>query len=284
MIGTQREAASPISIDARTRVYAVMGNPVEHSMSPALHNDGFAAIHYPGVLVAFKVTDIAAAVTGIRALGVAGAAVTLPHKVSIMPHLDGIDAQARAIGAVNTLVNRNGRLTGFNSDCSGAMKALLEKTQVEGKRVAVIGAGGAARAVGFGVKAHKGELTIYNRTRTRGEALARDLDARFRPLSEVERMGCDILINTSSLGMHPDADVRAVPAECLHPGMVVMDIVYNPLRTSLLKSAREKGCVIVDGLAMFVYQAVFQFELWTGRPAPVEVMKKSVRRILSEKI
>lgn len=283
MTEIERAARNSIPIDASTRVYAVLGNPIEHSMSPMLHNDGFAAVQYPGVLVAFKVTDIAAAIAGIRSLGLRGAAVTLPHKVTIMPHIDTIDPQAKSIGAVNTVINRDGHLTGYNSDCPGAMKALLEKTAVQGKRVAVIGAGGAARAVGFGVKAEKGDLTIYNRTRPRGEALAKELDARFLPLSEVEKIRCDILINTSSLGMHPDIESTPVPGKCLNPEMVVMDIVYNPLETLLLKSAREKGCAIVDGLTMFVYQAAFQFELWTGKPAPVGVMKKSVHSILSKK-
>lgn len=276
-----KDAVNPtIDIDAATRVYAVLGDPIGHSLSPAMQNAAFAATGFPGVFVAFRVTDIASAVTGIRGLGLGGVAVTIPHKVSIISHLDQLDPLAEAIGAVNTVVNEDGRLTGYNSDCAGAMKALLHATPVRGKRVAVIGAGGAARAVGFGIQSEKGELIIYNRSKDRGEALAKDLDASFRPLSEVRDLACDILVNTSSVGMHPDAESSPIPIDFLTPGMVVMDIVYRPLMTRLMTGARDKGCTLVDGLSMFVNQGAFQFELWTGSPAPVDRMRETVRSLL----
>jgi shikimate dehydrogenase len=153
---------------------------------------------------------------------------------------------------------------------------LKEKTGLAGKTIAVLGAGGAARAVAFGVAAEGGRVAIINRGRQRGEALAAELAAEFRPLSEFTADGCDALVNTTPVGMAPAAGETPVPAKCLHPGLVVMDIVYNPLRTRLLQEAAAAGCVTIDGLAMFIRQGARQFELWTGLPAPVDIMRMAV--------
>jgi shikimate dehydrogenase len=193
-----------------------------------------------------------------------------------MQHLDKVDELAAKIGAVNTIVNRRGFLYGYNSDCTGAVKALKEKTPIEGRDVAVIGAGGAARAIGFGVMQEKGRLTVINRTRPRGEALAEDLNCRFKPLSEIKRLPCQILINATSVGMTPHEDDTPLDTELLEAGMTVMDVVYNPVKTSFLEAAEKKGCITVDGVSMFVYQGGVQFELWTGKKAPVETMRKAV--------
>jgi shikimate dehydrogenase len=200
-----------------------------------------------------------------------------------MDLLDEVDPLARQIGAVNTIVNQNGRLVGFNSDSPGAMAALLEKTPVAHRRVAVIGAGGAARALAHGVRDHGGRLTIVNRSIENGQRLADELNIDFCPLAEFSGVGFDILVNTTSVGMAPDTDHMPVGHACLRPGVTVMDIVYNPLDTKLLRAARVAGCAVVDGVAMFVHQGAWQFERWTGLKAPVQLMKRTVLEALRRK-
>ncbi|MCK5487184.1 MAG: shikimate dehydrogenase, partial [Desulfobacterales bacterium] len=170
-------------IDANTSLLGLIGNPVAHSLSPVMHNQAFAAIGYNGVYLAFRVSDPASAIKGIKALNFKGVSVTLPHKVAVMEYLDEVDETAARIGAVNTIVNKQGRLIGYNTDCPGALDALRTRTTLQGKSVALIGAGGAARAIGFGLVAAGGRVTILNRSRTTGERLAADLKADFLPLN-----------------------------------------------------------------------------------------------------
>lgn len=269
-------------VDAGTRLYVVIGDPVRHSLSPVMHNTAFHHIGHNGVYVALPVTDLPGAVAGIRALNIRGCSVTLPYKVAVMELLDHVDPMARRIGAVNTIVNQAGRLGGFNSDSPGAMAALLEKTPIARRQVAVIGAGGAARALAYGVKVNGGRLTIVNRSPEKGRRLAGQLECDFCPLADFSGVGCDILINATSVGMIPHTDRMPVTPACLRPGMTVMDIVYNPLETRLLRAAREAGCTVVDGVAMFVHQGAIQFERWTGEKAPVQLMKKTVLEALGK--
>ncbi len=272
-----------LKIDAHTRLYGVIGNPVSHSLGPAMHNAAFERTGYNGVYAALPVTDLPRAVAGIRALAIHGCSVTIPHKVAVMELLDAIDPLARRIGAVNTIVNEDGHLTGFNSDGPGAMAALLEKTPVAHRRVAVIGAGGAARALAHGVRSHGGRLTIVNRSADTGQQLADELDSDFCPLADFSGLGFDILVNATSVGMVPETDRMPVGHACLRPGMTVMDIVYNPLETKLLAAAQQAGCALVDGVAMFVHQGACQFERWTGQKAPVQLMKRTVVSALRER-
>jgi shikimate dehydrogenase len=277
------DTAASRTIDAHTRLYAVIGDPVRHSLGPAMHNAAFSQKGYNGVYIAFQVSDLPNAIAGIRALGIHGCSVTIPHKVAVMALLDEIAPMAKRIGAVNTIVNQNGRLVGFNSDSPGAMAALLEKTPVAHRQVAVIGAGGAARALAHGILAHGGHLTIVNRSPASGQRLARELNCGFCPLNDFSGGGCDILVNTTSVGMAPDSERMPVGHACLRPGMTVMDIVYNPLETKLLAAARDAGCTVVDGVAMFVHQGAHQFERWTGLKAPVQLMEKTVLNALRKK-
>lgn len=263
-------------IDTDTDLYCVLGDPVVHSLSPAMHNRAFACSGRNAIYLAFRVTDLEAAVAGIRALGIKGASITLPHKSRVIEFLDETDPTATDIGAVNTIVNTNGRLVGKNSDSSGAMDALQEQTPIAEKRVLILGAGGAARAIGFGIRDSGGDVAITNRSAEKGEKLAADLDGTFLPFREIPGGRFDILINTTPLGMHPEINASPVPLEILEPKMVVMDIVYNPLETRLLKEASRIGCKTIDGLAMFVNQGARQFEWWTGEKAPVEIMKQAV--------
>lgn len=270
-------------MDANTSLYGLIGDPVAHSLSPTMHNQAFAAIGYNSVYLAFRVKDLAKAIHGIRSLNVKGVSVTLPHKVTIIEHLDEIDAAAARIGAVNTIVNHNGKLTGHNTDCQGAIRALRTRTSIEGKSIAIIGAGGAARAIGYGLAVAGGRVTILNRTSTTGERLAADLQAEFLPLNEWRPDRFEILINATPVGMHPETDATPISKAALSEDLVVMDIIYNPMKTRLLRAAEAKNCRTIDGLAMFVFQGAQQFELWTGRKAPVEVMRDAVLEALKGK-
>ncbi len=269
-----------IQINSQTHVYGVIGNPVAHSLGPLMHNRAFAAAGYPGVYLAFAVRDLEAAMAGLRGLNIRGISVTLPHKEAIMPFLDEVDQAAQAIGAVNTVVNRQGRLIGFNSDAYGAVKALSEKITIKGRDVAILGAGGAARAIGYGIMMEGGRVHIFNRTVEKAASLAASLDADAYPLSRFEAVPCDIVINTTPVGMLPDTGAMPIPAEPLNAKMTVMDIIYNPVQTRLLQAARTAGARIIDGVTMFVYQGAMQFKLWTGWEAPVDLMKKTVYEAL----
>ncbi|MEJ2658261.1 MAG: shikimate dehydrogenase [Desulfobacterales bacterium] len=271
-----------MALNSDTMLFAVLGDPVSHSLGPLMHNIAFDETGYNGAYLAFRVKDIGKAVIGIKALGIKGASITIPHKLSVMDFLDELDDSAKKIGAANTLVNRDGVLTGYNSDGIGAVKALFEKTGIKDKNVIILGAGGAARAIGFSVIAEGGRVTIVNRTPAKGEELAKAVGADFRPISELNKIDCHILINTTPVGMLPDVDVMPVRKRDLDRSMVVMDIVYNPLKTRLLKAAEAIGCRVIDGVSMFVYQGAFQFELWTGIKAPVEVMRNAVLSTLGE--
>ncbi len=265
-----------MTFDSNTSVYAIFGDPISHSLSPVMHNRAFEFTGYKGVYFAFGVKDIKNAFVSVRTLGIKGASITIPHKTEAMEYLDETDDTALKIGAVNTIINNGGSLKGYNTDGLGVVKALSEKTVIKGKNIAVIGAGGAARAVGFSVKKEGGRITIINRSIDKGERLAGELSADYRPINDIGKMNCDILINTTSVGMTPHTGEMPIEKRYLEKGMVVMDIIYNPLRTRLFSEAEKAGCITVDGVSMFVYQGAFQFELWTGIKAPVDVMKKAV--------
>ena len=262
-------------------LFAIFGNPVVHSLSPVMHNAAFGATGFNGVYAAIRVKDIRLAVAGFRSLGLRGASITLPHKETVMACLDYIDPWARRIKAVNTLVNENGTLKGFNTDWTGALKALGERVAVAGRRVGVIGAGGAARAVAHGVMSAGGAVSLFNRTTEKGAALAAELGVSFKPLGQFDAEGIEILVNTTSAGMAPQTEQSPVPREQLRPDMVVMDIVYHPLRTRLLRDAEAAGCATIDGLAMLVHQGALQFELWTGMTAPIDIMRMAAEAELT---
>ena len=271
-----------MALNSNTILFAVIGDPVSHSLGPLMHNTAFSELGYNGAYLAFQVKDIGKAVVGIKALGIKGASITIPHKISVMDFLDELDVTVKKIGAVNTIINREGVLIGYNSDGLGAVNALLEKTSIKDKHAVILGAGGAARAIGFAIIAEGGRVTIINRTPAKGEQLANDLGADFQPTLKMNKTDCRILINTTPVGMMPDIDAMPIREEDLDKAMVVMDIVYNPLKTRLLKTAEDIGCRTIDGVSMFVYQGAFQLELWTGMKAPVEVMRKAVLTALGK--
>lgn len=260
-------------IDGKTTTCCVIGNPIKHSLSPTMHNAAYEKLGLNFVYVAFRVENVGDAVIGMRGLGIRGMSVTIPHKVSIIKYLDRIDSLAKNIGAVNTVVNENGKLLGYNTDCEGAMRALKEITDIRGKSVVLIGAGGAARAIAFGLKQEGALLTILNRTKKRAEELAGELGSAFGDLSMLSSVkNAAILINATATGMNPNTNESLVQKEHLRPGTVVFDIVYNPHETMLIREAKTIGCKVVYGYKMFLYQAVAQFELFTNAKATPDVV------------
>ncbi|WP_321492822.1 shikimate dehydrogenase [uncultured Desulfobacter sp.] len=259
-------------IDADTRVFCVFGNPVRHSKGPIIHNAALKKQGINAVYLAFEVQDAAQAVQAVRTLDIRGASVTIPFKESVMAHIDWIDPTARAIGAVNTLVNDDGVLKGYNTDCLAAVAPLIP-FGIAGKTVCIVGAGGAARAVAYGIAAHKANIIITNRTEQKGLSLAQAVHGLFIPAREMESIKADVLINTTSIGMTPKEDQISFPAGALTSDMVVMDVVYTPLKTRLLEAAEQKRCTTIDGLSMFIAQAAAQFELWTGVTPDTDLMR-----------
>ncbi len=262
-------------ITASTCLYCVLGNPVGHSLSPLIHNGALKENKINGVYLAFEPKNIEEAVGSIRSLGIRGASITIPFKTSIIPYLDWVDPMAKTIGAVNTVVNEKGRLMGYNTDSQAAISPLLAHG-IQDKTICIVGAGGAARAVAHGILKQGGDLIITNRSRDNGMDLASQVSGRFISMEKMDTIEADVVINTTSVGMAPKFDALSFPAQALHPGMIVMDVVYTPLETKLLAAARKKGCITIDGLAMFLAQASAQFELWTGITPDPETMRNSV--------
>ena len=248
----------------------------------------YRALELDFAYVPFKVSDVAGALTGMRALGIRGFGVSMPHKLSVIPLLDKLDALAAKIGAVNTIVNDDGVLTGYNTDALGARRALEEHSQLSGQRVTIIGAGGAARAIAFSLLEAGASVTLVNRSPDRARALAAELErnfakdgARVHEGSLDEPQQSDIVVNASSGGTKDivlDSRVLAFAERA----SVVMDIVYKPVETPLIDFARRNGKVAIHGGRMLLHQARSQFELYTGKPAPLDVMDRALREALAE--
>ena len=276
-----------MTITAKTQLCGLLGNPVDHSLSPAIHNAAFEELGLNFAYLAFPVEDLENAIRGIRALGhIRGFSVTIPHKVSIMPLLDSVETTAKHIGSVNTIIKDRGMLVGSNTDASGALQALrLGGVDLAGQRVVMLGSGGAARAIAFGLcmEGNIGHLTLLGIDDQERSALATDLKAKTGISITDYQLNAStlgsaladshLLIHCTPIGMHPKIEESCVPKELLHTGLTVMDIVYNPLNTQLLQNAQAAGCRTIQGVEMFLHQAVGQFELWTGESAPVETMR-----------
>jgi shikimate dehydrogenase/3-dehydroquinate dehydratase type I len=262
------------------KIFVLLGNPVKHSLSPAMHNAAFRNLKINGQYLSFCVEDIASAVSGIRGLNIRGASVTIPFKVSVMPFLDKIHPDALKIGAVNTIVNDAGLLTGYNTDWQGLVAALKAALDIRGKRIIVLGAGGTARSAVVGILREGGTPVVVNRTPETGERLAREFKSVFYQLKNIGKIRADGLINTTPVGMAPNAGDSPVPAEILGNYRLVMDVIYNPLKTKLLIDAEKAGCITISGLDMFVHQGAEQFKLWTGQ----EPLRSLMREIVLKKL
>lgn len=276
-----------MEINSRTQFCGVIGNPVEHSLSPAIHNAAFHKLGLNFVYLAFRVEAIGDAIKGLKALGgFRGASVTIPHKVSALHFLDHVQETARHIGAINTIVSEEGRLVGYNTDATGALRALQEGgAPLKDEAIVILGSGGAARAIAFALAADSGlgRLHILGIETAERQTLAADLRMKIglnvadAQLDEVALKAvlpeARVLIHCTPIGMAPKIGKSCVPSSFLHRGLTVMDIVYNPRDTQLLMDARAAGCRTIPGLEMFLHQAAAQFELWTGQAAPTDVMR-----------
>jgi shikimate dehydrogenase len=269
-------------VSGSTMVCCLIGDPVAHSLSPLVHNAAYQALGIDFIYVPFQARDIRAAIEAIRGLGIHGASITVPHKVTAMQYLDCVDEEAREIGAVNTVVNDNGVLTGYNTDGTGARQALEEVTALTGKKAVLIGSGGAALAIATVLKRSGARLVILNRTVEKARHLAKMVNAD--DSGSLDKLpivsSADILINATPVGMWPKVNESVIPWELLHQGLTVFDIVYNPKETRLLTEAKGKGCPVVYGYRMLLYQAARQFELFTGYQAPLPVMERALTEAL----
>jgi shikimate dehydrogenase len=282
-------------ITTRTRICSLFGDPVEHSVSPAMHNAAFKERKLDFIYLPFRIreTELGKAADMARTLNMKGFNVTIPHKVKIIPYLDELDPLAKNIGAVNTVVNSDGILRGYNTDASGFLQALLAKgVKPKGKEVVVLGAGGASRAISFILAKEGAHLVILNRLVEFewAVALASHISHHFSNEVKAFEMNkvnlktvlgkADILINATSVGMNPERGATPVAADLLKVELTVFDIVYNPLKTRLLKEAEAAGARTISGLDMLVWQGAMAFEMWSGVTAPFELMKEEARKVL----
>ncbi|WP_226535239.1 shikimate dehydrogenase [Fictibacillus halophilus] len=264
----------------------VIGDPIEHSLSPVMHNEAFQQSGIQGSYEKKRVTssDLPSFLQYLKKSDYAGCNVTIPHKVAVIPFLDEIDPEAENIGAVNTVVNKNGKLIGFNTDGTGFLLGLKEKINrpISQMNILIIGAGGAARSIAYALlKENPEKLSIANRSAERLDLLVKDLNnpcieslALKKAESEVSRF--DVLINTTNAGMYPNIDTEPIQLEQLKNNAVVSDIVYNPLQTKWLQTAENKGAIIDNGVSMLVMQGAMAFEKWTGTFPDTNKMKKAV--------
>ncbi|MDW8050892.1 MAG: shikimate dehydrogenase [Armatimonadota bacterium] len=269
-------------IDSHTQLVGVLGYPVRHSLSPVMHNAAFRALELNWVYLAFEVAPEALphAIAGMRALGIRGLNLTIPHKQAVIPLLDGLTEAAQQIGAVNTLFWDNGRLIGDNTDAEGFWRALREADiDPTGQTVLVLGAGGAARAVVYALRQHGCQVFIANRTHARAIELANAFGANATPLDKLAHVLAQVagIVNCTALGMEPEAHhAPPITWECVPPTAWVCDLVYRPLHTRFLQQAQARGLKAVDGLGMLVHQGALALERWTGRSAPIAVMREAV--------
>ncbi|KPK29216.1 MAG: shikimate dehydrogenase [Nitrospira bacterium SG8_35_1] len=283
------------SISPQTKVYALIGNPVSHSMSPAIHNGAFVALNLDCIYVAFQVEDVKNALAGMRALdNFRGMSVTIPHKIEVMQYVDEIPDVDRHIGSINTVVKEDGKLIGFGTDGPGALKAIGDAgVELAGKNVLMLGAGGAARAIAFTLaqKGSIGKLVLLDINEDFLSGLTGDLKSGTNAVIasgllneaavEEHMASSDLIINCTPVGMHPNEDATLVPDHLFRPGQVVFDVVYNPLETKLLRQAKAKGIKVIPGVEMFINQAILQFERFAGADAPEELMRSVVMERLS---
>jgi shikimate dehydrogenase len=280
-----------MNITSSTKLYCIIGKPVSQSLSPVMHNRAFQFTGTNAVYCAFEPSGIGEAVAAMRALNIAGASVTIPFKIDVMDYIDEVDPIAAKTGSVNTLVNRNGKITGYNTDGTGA-RAALEKAgaRLSGSSVLLIGNGGSARGIAYALLSAGAHISVTGRNPERISAFAESLKDEERNISVgVKASGeltadyasaFDIIINTTPLGMEPQTNATPIGAEFLRKGQYVFDIVYKPDMTRLLTEAEKKGCIPVKGVEMLIHQGARQFEIWTGKAAPVDEMRRIVFEFL----
>ena len=281
------------AINAETEIYAVVGDPIGHSLSPAIHNEAFRELGLNKLLVPFLIPTgtLADSLKELEWLGVKGYSVTIPHKEAVLPLLSRKDGAVERTGSCNTMVVQGDERIGYNTDYRAAMDSLEDVLGGRGadestsplyeKQVLILGAGGVARAIAFGLARRGASVTITNRHDERATQLAEAVGCRTVNWGQRASSLADVLINCTPVGMHPNVDDTPVPPGAFQrPGMVAFDTVYHPENTMFLKLARERDCGTVTGVDMFIQQAAHQFKLYTGHDAPIDVMREVVRRTL----
>ena len=285
-----------MDISGKTKICGVIGNPIQHTLSPTIQNSAFNHLNLDFIFLVFKVktAELEMAIQGMRSLDIHGLNVTMPHKNMVINYLDEIDSAVESLNSANTIVNKKGRLLGFNTDGIGAVKALQENgVDLSSSKVVLLGAGGAGRAIAFSIADKVEDLIVLNRDITKAKNLELNLKLKFNKnihygtLSQdsIQKnlRSSDLLINATNVGMGPNSKISIVNPKLLTSDLTVMDIVYNPLETKLLSDAKIVGAKTINGLEMLIYQGAASFELWTGRKAPIEIMKLATLKQISNK-
>ncbi|MFX1496530.1 MAG: shikimate dehydrogenase [Promethearchaeota archaeon] len=283
-------------INSQTKILGVIGHPIEHSMSPIMHNAAIQDLHLNYIYLALNVppNKLQDAIKGIKAFNIKGISVTIPHKERVIPFLDEIDLIAQKINSINTIKNVDGFLKGTNTDAEGAKKALIEAgCKLSGKKVILLGAGGAAKAISYSLASEVEKILIINRTEERAKRLVSELKTKIgynieskkntKTTIKKEIDNADILINATSVGMFPKTEISPLSKTLLHNKLFVFDLIYNPLETQLLKDSKEIGCRTLSGLDMLVYQGALAFEWWTNKKPNIELMKSKIIEYLGVK-
>jgi 3-dehydroquinate dehydratase/shikimate dehydrogenase len=269
-------------VDAATRVYGVVGDPVAHSLSPAIMNAALRRENVNGVYVALHAKALKDLMACIRDIPIHGLSVTMPYKQAIVEFLDNTDAHTTKTGACNTVVRaQDGKLYGFNTDASGVVRPLERRLPLEQAKILVLGAGGAARAAVFGLKERGAEVYILNRSAAPAQKLARQAHVRSIKRADLKKLAFDVIVNATPVGMGNTRDTPLKEEEI--KARFVFDMVYDPVETKLLKLAKARGAEVIPGYEMFVHQAARQFEIWTGKPAPWDEMQRVVTKALEER-
>lgn len=266
-----------MTINTETKLCAVIGHSISHSKSPVIHNAAYQATKQNYVFLAFDFTQVNEAIKIMKQLDIKEYAVTMPHKIEVMDYLDKIDPLAKKIQSVNTVINKDGKLYGYNTDITGVERTFVKnRVSLKNKNVVMIGAGGVARTVGVVVKKMGGKLTIFDRTGSKSTSLAKTLKCNADKVENLDKYkDYHVLINATPAGMHPNTRSMPVPASFVKKNIVIFDLIYNPFKTKLMKEGEKKGCKCINGVDMFVGQAARQFELLTGKKAPMKVMEKA---------
>jgi shikimate dehydrogenase len=270
-----------LNISAKSSVCLIIGDPVSQSLSPIMHNAGYTALSLPYVMAGARVSEegLADALKGVRALGIRGLAVTMPHKIALVDMLDELDPVAKEIGAVNTVVNQDGRLQGFNTDWLGIASPLELKTSIRGLKIALLGAGGAAQAAAFATTNRGAKVSIFNRSADRAASFADRWGCLIRSIADHDQIcDYDVVINTTPVGMGALAEDTPIPVSALRKGQIVFDTIYQPYSTRFIEEAEARGCIVIRGADMLLEQGLPQFEFHTGTPAPRDDMERALRR------
>ena len=274
-------------IDADTQVYGVIADPIGHSLSPMIHNAMFQHLGLNSVYIPFQVSreDLDQFMSDVVELGIKGLSITIPHKEAIIPRITKVDEAVSGIGAANTIVFDGDKLLGYNTDYRAAMDSLEASIgtaaagkSLEGKVALLLGAGGVAKAIAFGLKRRGAKVVIASRTAARSQKLAKQFACKAIDWSNRHTVKADVLVNGTPVGMHPNVDESPYDKHYLRPSVIVFDTVYNPESTLLVKEARRKSCTVITGVDMFVRQAALQFQLFTGQDAPMELMRDQLKR------